>query len=328
MAGDDVRRPARRRDAAGRVRDPADRREDAHRERPARGHRCTSSTQLSYAGEFNATLLEPQARARTARSTRSRRSRSTASRCTTTVTMFTQAGLDPDKPPTTWDEVRASTPRPPSRPRPVSGRLRRRWPRATREAGSSRRRPTLAAAACRRPAPTAATAATLDNEGTRAALQFLHDLRWDRTTRSWPTARWTGAPSTRPSPPVSSAMYTSGSDVFTSLVQTNGVKGDDVRPDRHPAGRGRRRGRARRWHAGRRQHEGRRRTRGRRGQVDRLLLPVSKLLDETQAEADAKVRNANGQAVGTPVLPIFSRAQYEKPLELGRRLHQRAPRRT
>ena len=39
------------------------------------------------------------------------------------------------------------------------------------------------------------------------------------------------------------------------------------------------------------------------------------MLDQDQAVADAKLRNENGQAVGTPVLPIFSEEQYAKSLE-------------
>ena len=141
----------------------------------------------------------------------------------------------------------------------MSSRLRRGWPRTTREAGSSRLRPTLVAGACRRSAPTAATAATLDNPGSRRlpavparpALGPDDSLLAD-TTLDWGTINQAFAAGQL-------GMYTSGSDVFTSLVQTNGMKADDVRPDRHPAGRGQRRRRPRRWHAGRRQRQGRRR---------------------------------------------------------------------
>jgi len=42
---------------------------------------------------------------------------------------------------------------------------------------------------------------------------------------------------------------------------------------------------------------------------------LSKLLDEEQAIADSQVRFEAGQPVGTPVLPIFSRDQYELSLE-------------
>ena len=41
--------------------------------------------------------------------------------------------------------------------------------------------------------------------------------------------------------------------------------------------------------------------------------PVA-LLDQDQAVADAKAQSASGQAVGTPVLPIFSKDQYTKSL--------------
>ena len=108
-------------------------------------------------------------------------------------------------------------------------------------------------------------------------------------------------------------MYTTGSDVYTSLVETNGVtaekygltaipvEGDDagvlvggtlaaVNAKADEATKDA----AMKW-------------------IDFFYL--SKLLDEEQAVADAEVRFDNGQTVGTPVLPIFSRDQYELSLE-------------
>src|SRR5665648_703777 len=182
--------------------------------------------------------------------------------------LFTQAGLDPDNPPTTWDEVREDA-------------------KTIKDA-------------------------TLDNDGTRAALQFLHDLRWEDdslladTTLDWGTINQAFAAG-------QTAMYTSGSDVFTSLVETNGVTSDDYGLTAIPT-------------------EG----------ADAGVLVggtlaavnvkaddatkaaaikwigffyLSKLLDQEQAVADAQVRFDNGQPVGTPVLPIFSRDQYELSLE-------------
>src|SRR5665647_340339 len=108
-------------------------------------------------------------------------------------------------------------------------------------------------------------------------------------------------------------MYTSGSDVFTSLVETNGVTSDDYGLTAIPtegADAGvlvggtlaavnvkaddATKAAAIKW-------------------IDFFYL--SKLLDQEQAVADAQVRFDNGQPVGTPVLPIFSRDQYELSLE-------------
>lgn len=223
--------------------------------------------------------------------------------------LFTQAGLDPDNPPTTWDQVREDA-------KTIKD--------ATGVAGYA----TMAANNTGGWQLTAATysrggrvqqdngdgtyTATLDNDGTRAALQFLHDLRWEDdslladTTLDWGTINQAFAAG-------QTAMYTSGSDVFTSLVETNGVTNDDygltaiptegadagvlvggtlaavnVKADEATKAA------AIKW-------------------IDFFYL--SKLLDQEQAVADAQVRFDNGQPVGTPVLPIFSRDQYELSLE-------------
>jgi len=223
--------------------------------------------------------------------------------------LFTQAGLDPDNPPTTWDEVREDA-------KTIKD--------ATGVAGYA----TMAANNTGGWQLTAATysrggrvqqdngdgtyTATLDNDGTRAALQFLHDLRWEDdslladTTLDWGTINQAFAAG-------QTAMYTSGSDVFTSLVETNGVTSDDYGLTAIPtegADAGvlvggtlaavnvkaddATKAAAIKW-------------------IDFFYL--SKLLDQEQAVADAQVRFDNGQPVGTPVLPIFSRDQYELSLE-------------
>lgn len=222
--------------------------------------------------------------------------------------MFTEAGLDPDKPPTTWDEVAE-----------YAAAIKA----ATGQAGYA----TMAASNTGGWQLTAATysrggrvqeanddgtyTATLDNDGTREALQFLYDLRWEKdailadTTLDWSTINQAFAAG-------QTAMYTSGSDVFTSLVETNGVTGDDYGLTAIPV-------------------EGADagvlvggtlaavNTKADEAQQDAAVkwidfFYLSKLLDESQAVADAEVRNTNGQAVGTPVLPIFSREQYETSL--------------
>ena len=223
--------------------------------------------------------------------------------------LFTQAGLDPDNPPTTWDQVRE-------------------YAKTIKDATGVAGYATMAANNTGGWQLTAATysrggrvqqdngdgtyTATLDNDGTRAALQFLHDLRWEDdslladTTLDWGTINQAFAAG-------QTAMYTSGSDVFTSLVETNGVTSDDYGLTAIPtegADAGvlvggtlaavnvkaddATKAAAIKW-------------------IDFFYL--SKLLDQEQAVADAQVRFDNGQPVGTPVLPIFSRDQYELSLE-------------
>jgi multiple sugar transport system substrate-binding protein len=223
--------------------------------------------------------------------------------------MFTQAGLDPDQPPTTWDEVRE-----------YAAQIKA----ATGQAGFA----TMAANNTGGWQLTAATysrggrvqeltddgsyVATLDNDATRAHLEMLKAMRWEDdsiladTTLDWSTINQAFAAG-------QTAMYTSGSDVFTSLVETNGLTGEDygltaipiegddggvlvggtlaavnVQADEATKDA------AVKW-------------------IDFFYL--SKLLDQEQAVADAQVRSESGQAVGTPVLPIFSREQYELSLE-------------
>lgn len=223
--------------------------------------------------------------------------------------LFEQAGLDPDDPPTTWDEVRAAA-------------------KAIKDATGVAGYATMAASNTGGWQLTAATysrggrvqqanedgtyTATLDNDGTVGALEFLQALRWEDdsiladTTLDWSTINQAFAAGQL-------GMYTTGSDVYTSLVETNGVtsdmygltaipvEGDDagvlvggtlaaVNAKADEATKDA----AMKW-------------------IDFFYL--SKLLDEEQAVADAEVRFDNGQTVGTPVLPIFSRDQYELSLE-------------
>src|SRR5690606_6305805 len=150
---------------------------------------------------------------------------------------------------------------------------------------------------------------TLTNDGTKAALEWLQAMRWEDSSLGsnflldWGTMNQAFAAG-------QVAMYTSGSDVFTSLVQTNALdpstyglaalplEGDDagvltggtlaampatVDEAKKEA--------AIKW-------------------IDFFYL--GKLVDEKRAVADAEVLVANDQPVGTPVLPMFSQEQYEQ----------------
>ena len=222
--------------------------------------------------------------------------------------LFAQAGLDPDEPPTTWDEVRADA----KTIKDATGTAGYAEMAANNTGGWQLTAATYARGGRVQKANTDGTyTATLDNPGTREALDFLHALRWEDdslladSTLDWGTVNQAFAAGQL-------GMYTSGSDVYTALVQTNGmgadmygltgiplegsdsgvlvggtlaavnVKADDAVKDA-----------AMKW-------------------IDFYYL--SKLLDQTQATADAEVLADSGQPVGTPVLPIFSREQYETSL--------------
>ena len=61
--------------------------------------------ELGYTDKFNPIILDAVTGRRRHASSGSR-ARRTPWACTTTATLFEQAGLDPDNPPTTWDEIR------------------------------------------------------------------------------------------------------------------------------------------------------------------------------------------------------------------------------
>ncbi len=222
--------------------------------------------------------------------------------------LFTQAGLDPDKPPTTWDEVRADA----KAIKDKTGVAGYAEMAANNTGGWQLTAATYSRGGrVQKVASDGSYSATLDNPGTVAALQFLHDLRWTDdslladTTLDWGTINQAFAAGQL-------GMYTSGSDVYTSLVQTNGMKADQYGLTGIPLSGSdagvlvggtlaavnakaddATKAAAVKW-------------------IDFYYL--SKLLDQTQAEADAKVLADSDQPVGTPVLPIFSRQQYETSL--------------
>lgn len=222
--------------------------------------------------------------------------------------LFEQAGLDPDQPPTTWDEVREAA-------------------KAVKDATGVAGYGMMASGATGGWQLTAATysrggkvqevgdgdsyESTLDNDATREHLEFLKAMRWEDdslladTTLAWDTINQAFAAG-------QVAMYTSGSDVYTNLVETYALTGEDYGLTALPLD-GKDAGvlvggtlaavgaqaddatkdAAMKW-------------------IDFYYL--QNLLDEEQAVENAKVRADNGQAVGTPVLPIFSREQYEQQL--------------
>lgn len=224
--------------------------------------------------------------------------------------LFEQAGLDPDQPPTTWDEVReyAKTIHDATG---VAGYAMM----ALDNAGGWQ----LAAGANSRGGVIETFdgeeyTATLDDPAVAEHLQWLHDLKWedgsllDRTDLGWGDINTEFAAGNL-------AMYTSGSDVYNSLVEANGVTAD--------------------WGYGLTaiptSGDGGALTGGTMAAVTKQSTDeqkdaavkwidwwyLSKLQDQDQAVADAKTRAEAdpAQAVGTPVLPIFSKENYEQSQE-------------
>lgn len=222
--------------------------------------------------------------------------------------LFKQAGLDPDSPPTTWDEVRADA----KAIHDATG-VAGYGMMALDAAGGWQ----LAAAANSRggviekAGDDGKYVATLDDPAVKDSLEFLQALRWQddslspRADLGWGeiNAAFGGG---------ELAMYTSGSDVYQALVQANGVDKD--------------------WGYGLTaiplENGGGALTGGTMAAITKTSTDdqkaagvlwidwwyLSKLQDKDQAVNDAKTLAEQDppQAVGTPVLPIFSQELYSR----------------
>ncbi len=225
--------------------------------------------------------------------------------------LFEQAGLDPDKPPTTWDEVREDSKVIHEKTGKAGYAMM-----ALDNAGGWM----LVAAANSRGGTIqdfdgTTYTAHLDAPQVKDKLEWLHDLKWedgslyDRTDLGWGEINQEFAAG-------NFAMYTSGSDIYNSLVEANGVTAD--------------------WGYGMTAiptegADGGALTGGTMAAVSKESTDeqkdaavkwidwwyLSKLQDKDQAIADAKTRAEADppQAVGTPVLPIFDQSLYEENLE-------------
>jgi ABC-type glycerol-3-phosphate transport system substrate-binding protein len=224
--------------------------------------------------------------------------------------LFADAGLDPDQPPTTWDEVRAAA-KTIHDTTGVPGYAMM----ALDNAGGWQ----LTAAAYSRGGRTQVLdgdsyEATLTDPAVKESLEFLGDLKKDGSLLENTQLGWGDVNSGFAAGQF--AMYTSGSDIYTALVQNNGVTADNLDygltalptdgADSGTLGGGtyaavapqatdEEKDAAVKW-------------------IDFWYL--SKLVDQDQAVADAKIlaEQTPPQAVGTPTLPIFSKEQYETSL--------------
>ncbi len=220
-------------------------------------------------------------------------------------TLFTQAGLDPDQPPATWDEVRTAA-KAIAEKTGVAGFAEMAtentggWQLTTATYALGGRMQTIG--------DDGKVTATLNNAQTKAALERLKAMRWEDNSMgstfdyAWGTINQAFASG-------QIGMFTGGSDLYTNMVQNNSLKPEDYGvsviplegPDAGVLGGGTlaavktntteaERDAAVAW-------------------IDWYYL--QKLLTQEGAVADAQALKANNQPVGVPSLPIFDKATYD-----------------
>ena len=222
--------------------------------------------------------------------------------------LFEQAGLDPDAPPQTWDEIRAAA----KAITDATGKAGYAQMAINNTGGWQLTSQTVARGGrTQTDNPDGSATSTIDNPATKATLEFLHDLKWEdnsfgsKVDLDWGTINQEFAAGNL-------GMYTSGSDIYTALVRDFGmdssIYGMTVVPmeGEDPGTLG--------------------------GGDIAVMSPtidaetkaagvewidwyyMQKLMDEDAAVLDAKTLDESGQAVGTPLLPVLSRDLYEESL--------------
>ncbi|GAA4716715.1 sugar ABC transporter substrate-binding protein [Nocardioides conyzicola] len=218
--------------------------------------------------------------------------------------LFEKAGLDPDSPPTTWADVRADA-------KAIADKTGQAGyvQMSTNNTGGWMLT-TLTYALGGRMESDDGTTATIDNDATAEGLQMLHDMRWTdesmgkNTSFEWGTVNEAFAAG-------KVGMYMSGSDVYNALVTTNQVNPDSyglaVLPLSDSSDAGILGG-------------------GSVAAVSAKATPAeqeaavlwndfyreSKNYDPDVAVADAEVLKESDQPIGTPTLPIFDEATWQK----------------
>ncbi|MER7007194.1 extracellular solute-binding protein [Dactylosporangium sp. NPDC000555] len=215
--------------------------------------------------------------------------------------LFTQAGLDPNKPPTSWDEVRQAA-------KAIAEKTNQAGFAQMSKDGTGGWQLTVDTYA-RGGRVEDGKKATLTNEHTKASLQFLKDLRWtDNSMGANFSYDWAGINQAFAAGKI--GMYTSGQDVYTSLVQTNninpksygltmiplsgsesGVLGGGTMAAVSSKAKDNEKSAAIKW-------------------IDFHYL--RKYTNQGAAAKNAETQVASKQPVGTPELPIFTQQQYQQ----------------
>ena len=222
-------------------------------------------------------------------------------------TLFTQAGLDPNTPPTTWDQVKADA-------KIIADKTHQAGfaQMATQNTGGWQLTTLTYALGGRMESigTDGKVTATLDNSATKAALQMLQGLRWtDNSMGSTFDYNWNTINQAFSAGQI--GMFLGGSDLYTAMVQNNNLNPADygitviplasdpnagvlgggtlavvnvnTSEDQRDAG------------------------------VDWIdFYWMNKLYTQEGAVADAQALKANKQAVGVPTLPMFDKATYDQ----------------
>jgi multiple sugar transport system substrate-binding protein len=215
--------------------------------------------------------------------------------------LFTQAGLDPNKPPTTWEEVRTAA-------KAIADKTGQAGFAQMSKDGTGGWQLTVDTYA-RGGRMLDGKKATLDNAQTKASLQFLKDLRWsDNSMGANFDYDWSGINQAFAAGKI--GMFTSGQDIYTSLVQSNninpksygltmvplsggdsGVLGGGTLAALSSKASSNEKAAAVKW-------------------IDYHYL--RKYTNQAAATKAAEIQIASKQPVGTPELPIFSQQQYQQ----------------
>ena len=225
-------------------------------------------------------------------------------------TLFTQSGLDPNKPPTTWDEVQADA-KIIAAKTGVAGFAQM----ATQNTGGWQLTTMTYALGGRMEtvdAKTGKVTATLNNDKTKAALQYLHNLRWtDNSMGSTFDYNWGTINQEFAAGQI--GMFTGGSDLYTAMVQNDALKAADYGITTIPLASDPNAGVL---GGGNLVAVNVLSTEAQRDAAVNFIdfYYMNKLRTQDGAVADAKALKANNQPVGVPALPIFDKATYDQSL--------------
>jgi multiple sugar transport system substrate-binding protein len=218
-------------------------------------------------------------------------------------TLFKQAGLDPDKPPTTWDELRADA-------KTIADKTHQAgFAQMTKSNTGGWMLTTLSYALGGRMETGSGTSAkaTINNPATKQALQLLHDMRWtDNSMGSNFLYDWTGINQAFAAGKI--GMYMGGSDVYTSLVQQDHINPADYGLAELPLGTDPNAGVL---GGGTIAVVSPKATAAQKAAAVKWMdfFYEAKYTDQASALRDAQTQAAAKQPVGVPGLPLFSKQQ-------------------